>query len=51
MIYDGFKESAQGTVLKLIDFESAEEIDQEDNDALEGIENLSKVLGEIQENY
>lgn len=49
LIYDAFKESAQGTVVKLIDFENAEEIDTEDSDALEGIENLCKVLEEIHE--
>jgi hypothetical protein len=51
MIYDGFKESVHGTVIKLIDFGNAEEIDKEDNDGLEGINNLSKMLEEIEENY
>eukprot|EP00826_Nyctotherus_ovalis_P035792 TRINITY_DN3106_c0_g1_i4.p4 TRINITY_DN3106_c0_g1~~TRINITY_DN3106_c0_g1_i4.p4 ORF type:complete len:134 (-),score=37.36 TRINITY_DN3106_c0_g1_i4:1656-2057(-) len=49
LIYDAFKESVQGTVVKLIDFENAEEIDTEDSDALEGIKNLCKVLEEIHE--
>lgn len=49
LIYDAFKEAMQETVIKLIDFENAEETDKEDGDALEGIYNLRKMLEEINE--
>lgn len=49
MIYDAFKEPSQGAVVKLIDFANAEKIDQEDSNALEGINNLCKLLKDIEE--
>jgi len=47
MIYDAFKESMQRAIVKLIDFENAEEGEKEDSNALEGIDNLCKTLEEL----
>ena len=49
MIYDRYKFPIIDVIVKLVDFENTEEIDCEDSDALEGINNLYKILQELSE--
>ena len=49
LIYDGSSKSNDEAIIRLIDFENTEVTIDRDNNVIEGIQNLLKILGQIYE--